>query len=265
VIANAAIEGAGGAMAGKELEGRIALVTGGARGIGRATCVRLAQAGASVAINYARNEAAAAEAERLVKAEGAESLTVRADVSDPAAVAAMVGKVEKTLGPIDLLVTSAGIAPGEGRGEVSFEEWRRTMSVNLDGTFLPIMAVKDGMIARGFGRIVCLASIAGLRPRAAMLAYGTSKAGVIALARNCSEAFAPAIRVNSIAPGLIDTDMPAASLDPATRQRMIDATPLRRIGQAEEMAELALFLLSERSSYTTGQCYVADGGRATLP
>jgi 3-oxoacyl-[acyl-carrier protein] reductase len=252
-------------MAGKELEGRRALVTGGARGIGRATCVRLAQEGARVAINYAQNEAAAMDAERLVRAEGVECMLVRADVSDPDAVTAMVESVEKTLGPIDLLVTSAGIAPHESRGEVTFEEWRRTMAVNLDGTFLPIMAVKDGMIARGFGRIVCFASIAGLRPRAAMLAYGTSKAGVVAFARNCSEAFAPAIRINSIAPGLIDTDMPAASLTPEVRQRMTDATPLKRIGRPEEMAELALFLLSERSSYTTGQCYVADGGRATLP
>ena len=87
----------------------------------------------------------------------------------------------------------------------------------------------------------------------------------MAFARSCSEAFAPAIRINTIAPGLIDTDMPAASLDAATRQRMIKATPLRRIGRAEEIAELALFLLSERSSYTTGQVYVADGGRVTLP
>jgi 3-oxoacyl-[acyl-carrier protein] reductase len=252
-------------MRSKELEGRTALVTGGARGIGRATCVRLAREGARVAINYASNEAAAREAQRLVEAEGVECVTVQADVSDPDAVAAMVAKVEKTFGPIDLLVTCAGIAPTETRGEVAFDVWRRIMAVNLDGTFLPIMAVKDGMIARGFGRIVCFASIAGLRPRAAMLAYGTSKAGVVAFARNCSEAFAPQIRINTIAPGLIDTDMPAASLDAATRQRMIDATPLKRIGRPEEMAELALFLLSERSSYTTGQCYVADGGRATLP
>ena len=252
-------------MAGKELDGRTALVTGGARGIGRATCIRLAREGAKVAINYARNESAAREAQRLVEAEGAECMIVPADVSDPKAVAAMVASTEKALGPIDLLVTSAGIAPDETRGQVAFEVWRRTMAVNLDGTFLAIMAVKDGMIARGFGRIVCLASIAGLRPRAAMLAYSTSKAGVVAFARSCSEAFAPAIRINTIAPGLIDTDMPAASLDAATRQRMIDATPLRRIGRAEEMAELALFLLSERSSYTTGQVYVADGGRVTLP
>jgi 3-oxoacyl-[acyl-carrier protein] reductase len=252
-------------MAAKELAGRTALVTGGSRGIGRAVSVRLAREGARVAINYAVNEQAAREAERLVQAEGTECLLLEADVSNPDAVAAMVAQAERGLGPIDLLVTSAGIAPDEARGEVAFDEWRRTMAVNLDGTFLPVMAVKDGMIARGFGRIVCFASIAGLRPRAAMLAYSTSKAGVVAFARSCSEAFAPAIRINTIAPGLIDTDMPAASLDQATRQRMIEATPLRRIGRPEEMAELALFLLSERSSFTTGQVYVADGGRVTLP
>jgi 3-oxoacyl-[acyl-carrier protein] reductase len=249
----------------KELEGRTALVTGGARGIGRATCVLLARAGAKVAINYASNEAAAHEALGLVEAEGARGMIVQGDVSEPDAVAAMVAATEQALGSIDLLVTSAGIAPTEARGEVAFETWRRIMAVNLDGTFLPIMAVKDGMIARGFGRIVCFASIAGLRPRAAMLGYGTSKAAVIAFARNCSEAFAPAVRINCIAPGLIDTDMPAASLTPEIRQRMVDATPLKRIGRAEEMAELALFLLSERASFTTGQTYVADGGRATLP
>ena len=252
-------------MASTELAGRTALVTGGSRGIGRAVCVRLARAGARIALNYASNEDAAREAQGLVEAEGAECALVKADVSDAAEVAAMVGEVERKLGPIDLLVTSAGIAPTEARGEVPFETWRQIMAVNLDGTFLPVMAVKDGMIARGFGRIVCFASIAGLRPRAAMLAYSTSKAAVIGFARSCSEAFAPAIRINTIAPGLIDTDRPAASLTPEVRQRMVDATPLKRIGRPEEVAELALFLLSERASYTTGQTYVADGGRVTLP
>jgi 3-oxoacyl-[acyl-carrier protein] reductase len=252
-------------MAAKELAGRTALVTGGSRGIGRAVCVRLAKEGARVAINYASNQTAAREAQALVEAADGECLVVKADVSDPDAVRAMVAEVERGLGPVDLLVTAAGIAPTERRGAVAFETWRRIMAVNLDGTYLPIMAAKDGMIARGFGRIVCFASIAGLRPRPAMLAYGTSKAAVVAFARSCSEAFAPQIRINCIAPGLIDTDMPAASLDQATRQRMIDATPLGRIGRPEEMAELALFLLSERSSFITGQTYVADGGRVTLP
>jgi 3-oxoacyl-[acyl-carrier protein] reductase len=252
-------------MAAKEFAGRTALVTGGSRGIGRAVCARLAQEGARVAINYASNEAAAREAEALVEAADAECLLLKADVAEPEAVAAMVAEVERGLGPVDLLVTAAGIAPTERRGMVPFETWRRIMAVNLDGTHLPIMAVKDGMIARGYGRIVCFASIAGLRPRPAMLAYSTSKAAVVAFARSCSEAFAPQIRINCIAPGLIDTDMPAASLDDATRQRMIDATPLGRIGRPEEIAELALFLLSDRSSFITGQTYVADGGRVTLP
>jgi 3-oxoacyl-[acyl-carrier protein] reductase len=249
----------------EELAGRTALVTGGSRGIGRAVCVRLAQEGARLGINYARDDEAAQATERLVRTAGAECALFKADVSDPEAVAAMVAEAERTLGPIDLLVTSAGIAPSEVRGAVPFETWRRIMAINVDGTFLPVMAVKDGMIARGFGRIVCFASIAGLRPRPAMLAYSTSKAAVIGFARSCSEAFAPHVRINCIAPGLIDTDMPAASLDSATRQRMIDATPLQRIGRPEEMAELALFLVSERSSFTTGQVYVADGGRVTLP
>ena len=252
-------------MAAKELAGRTALVTGGSRGIGRAVCVRLAREGARIALNYTSNQDAAREAQALVEAEGADCALVKADVSDPAEVAAMVGEVERKLGPVDLLVTSAGIAPTEARGEVPFETWRQIMAVNLDGTFLPVMAVKDGMIARGFGRIVCFASIAGLRPRPAMLAYSTSKAAVVGFARSCSEAFAPAIRINCIAPGLIDTDMPAASLTPEIRQRMVEATPLRRIGRPEEMAELALFLLSERASFITGQTCVADGGRVTLP
>jgi 3-oxoacyl-[acyl-carrier protein] reductase len=252
-------------MTSQEFAGRTALVTGGSRGIGRAVCLRLARAGASVAINYASNQAAAQDALALVEAEGAKGMVVQADVSAPDAVAAMVGSVEQRLGPVDLLVCSAGIAEVGHHTEIDFATWRRTMTVNLDGTYLPVMALKDGMLARGFGRIVCFASIAGLAARPTMLAYSTSKAAVIAFARSCSAAFAPAVRINCIAPGLIDTEMPAASLDEAARARMVEATPLKRIGRPEEMAETALYLLSERSSFMTGQTLVADGGRITLP
>jgi 3-oxoacyl-[acyl-carrier protein] reductase len=248
----------------KELADRTALVTGGGRGIGRAACVRLAKSGARIAINYAADDAAAEETRRLVEAEGVPCTLVKADVSEPEQVRRMV-EAASALGPIDLLVHSAGVAEAGTHQEIDFATWRRVMAVNLDGTFLTVMAVKDGMLARGYGRIVCIASIAGLRPRPTMLAYGTSKAGVIAFARSCSEAFAPHIRINCIAPGLIDTDMPNSSLSDAVRERMIDATPLGRIGQPEEMAELALFLLSERSSFITGQTISADGGRVTLP
>ena len=184
----------------KELAGRTALVTGGGRGIGRATCVRLAKAGARVAINYAADDAAARETRRLVEAEDVGCTLVKADVSDPDEVRRMVEEAS-ALGPIDLLVHSAGVAEVGTHEEIEFATWRRVMAVNLDGTFLTVMAVKDGMIERGYGRIVCIASIAGLRPRPSMLAYGTSKAGVIAFARSCSEALAPHIRINCIAPG----------------------------------------------------------------
>ena len=251
-------------MATGELAGRTALVTGGSRGIGRAICRILAREGADVAINYVNDAAAGREAEALVVAEGVKCAVVKADVSEPEQVDAMVAQTERALGPIDLLVTSAGMVVPRLGTEVDFATWQRVMRVNLDGTFLPVMAVKGGMLERKFGRIVCIASIAALRPRPLQMPYGVSKAAVIAFARSCSEAFAPDVRINSIAPGLIETEM-AAKLSPNARRAMIEGTPMKRIGEPEEIAEMALFLLSERSSFTTGQCFVASGGRVTLP
>ena len=137
-------------------------------------------------------------------------------------------------------------------------------AINVDGTYLPVMAVKDGMIERGFGRIVCLTSGAALRARPGSIAYSASKAAVVGFARSCSEAFAPDVRVNCIAPGLIDTDM-AAELSENRRRAFVEATPLGRLGRADEIAEMAAFLLSERSSFTSGQVMVASGGYITLP
>ena len=251
-------------MATGELAGRTALVTGGSRGIGRAICRILAREGADVAVNYTHDEVAAREAEALVVAEGVKSAVVKADVSEPEQVDAMVAQTERALGPIDLLVTSAGMVVPRLGTEVEFATWQRVMRVNLDGTFLAVMAVKGGMLERKFGRIVCIASIAALRPRPLQIPYGVSKAAVVAFARSCSEAFAPDVRINSIAPGLIETEM-AAKLSPNARRAMIEGTPMKRIGEPEEIAEMALFLLSERSSFTTGQCFVASGGRVTLP
>ena len=249
----------------KDLAGRTALVTGGGRGIGRAICVLLARAGARVAVNYVSGEETAHDTQRLIEAEGAECALVKADVSDADAVAAMVAAAEGALGPIDLLVTNAGILiRAASHTDMTFEAWRRTMAVNLDGTYLPVMAVKDGMIERGFGRIVCMTSIGGLRPRPKVIAYSASKAAVIGFARSCSEAFAPQVRVNCVAPGIIETDM-TSTLDDEAKQALIRATPLGRPGRPEEIAEMVLLLLSERSSYTTGQTFVTDGGRVTLP
>ena len=251
-------------MSTREFEGRTALVTGGSRGIGRATCVALAAHGARVAVNYVSDAQAAEETVAEVESLGARAMTVAADVSDPEDVDAMVEKVEDTLGAVDLLVTSAGIAIAEAHTDMRFETWSRMMSINVDGTYLPVMAVKDGMIERGYGRIVCIASIAGLAARGRMIGYSTSKAAVIAFARSCAAAFGPHVRVNSVAPGLIDTDM-GRSMGPEAMERLAEEAFLGRTGRAEEIAETVLFLLSERSSFTTGQTLVADGGRVTLP
>jgi 3-oxoacyl-[acyl-carrier protein] reductase len=176
----------------------------------------------------------------------------------------MCRAVEAQLGPIGLLVTSAGIAHLGDHTQTDFATWQRIMRVNVDGTFLPVMAVKDAMITRGYGRIVCIASIAGLAPRAKMLPYSTSKAAVIAFARSCAAAFGPAVRVNSVAPGLIETDM-TADMDPAVKQAMRDEAFLKCTGQPQDIAEAVLFLLSDSSNFMTGQTLVVDGGRVTLP
>lgn len=251
-------------MSTREHENKTALVTGGSRGIGRVVCLALAREGARVAINFVGNEAAAEATRALIRDEGGEAAIFQADVSDPQAVAGMIGDVESRLGPVDLLVTSAGIAKVAAHSEMQFDSWRETMAINVDGTYLPVMGLKDGMIERGFGGIVCLTSIAGLRPRGTMIAYSASKAAVIGFARSCAEAFGPSIGINCVAPGLIETDM-GVSMGPVALQRTKEEAFLKRLGRPEDIAETVLFLLSERSSFTTGQTYVADGGRMTLP
>ncbi len=251
-------------MADTELAGKTALVTGGSRGIGREISLLLARSGAKVAINYVHDQAAANVVKQEIEGDGGAAVIVQADVSEPEQVDAAVKASEDALGPIDLLVCNAGISRAGDATELTYEGWRRVMDVNLNGVFLPVMAVKDGMIERGDGRIVCIASIAGLRPRPHNVPYATSKAAVIAFVRNISGVIAPEVRINTIAPGLIETDM-VAPMDPVRRQAMIEATPMQRIGQPQEIAEMALFLLSDRSSYTTGQTLIASGGRVVVP
>lgn len=242
-------------------QGRTALVTGGARGIGRAISRMLAGHGAQVAINYERNEAAAREALRLVESCGGQAILVQADVADPADVNRMLADVRERLGPIELLVNNAGISKTRRHGELTFADWKRTLEVNLDGVFLVTWGVKDEMIARRFGRIVNISSLAGLVKKPEMIDYATSKAAVIAFTRSSAEAFAPYnVRVNCVAPGLIDTEM-ARAADPDLVAHLISITPLGRIGQVDEMAAVVRFLLSEDSSFVTGQTIAACGGR----
>lgn len=244
---------------------RTALVTGGSRGIGRAICLKLASLGAHVAVNYHNNKQRAQEVvDEITQADG-KAVAIQADVSVEADVQRLVQESESQFGPIDLLVNNAGIFDPVDHDETTTDIWKQTMATNLDGPFFTTWAVKDGMIERGFGRIVNITSIAGLRPRPSCIAYATSKAGLIGFTRSVAEALAPHnIRVNAVAPGLIDTEI-IADVDEEKKQALIDSTPIARLGRPEEIAELVAFLLTEQSSFITGQTYVADGGRVTLP
>ena len=255
-------------MADRELEGRTALVTGGSRGIGRAICIRLAASGARVAVNYAADRRAAEDTRDRIREDGGVAETYLADVGDRDSTGAMFDAVERDLGPVDLLVTNAGIARSADSLSMTAETWHEIMRVNLDGTFHAVWRAKDGMAARGFGRIVCISSVLGLVPNPItaerMIAYGTSKAAIVGFVRQCAAGLGPAVRVNGVAPGYVATDMTADVSDEA-HARLTAAAALRRFGRSEEIAELVHFLLSERSSFIAGQTHVADGGYKFVP
>jgi 3-oxoacyl-[acyl-carrier protein] reductase len=185
-------------------------------------------------------------------------------VANPDEVQRLVDAARKEIGPIDLLAHCGAISNISDHRGLTYDLWKETIDVNLNGAYNVLFAVKDEMIARRFGRIVTVSSIAALRPRQMQIHYATAKAGVIALTRCCAEAFAPHVRVNCVAPGLTETEM-AHVLPEATIQKVVAETPLARIGQPHEIAAVIRFLLSEESSYMTGQTVVACGGRCTLP
>lgn len=242
--------------------GRTALVTGGGRGIGRAVCRMLAAEGARVAVNYQHRAAAAEETVQLIEGAAERTVAVAGDVASEDDVRRMVETVRRELGPIDLLVNNAGIAESKPHTALSFARWKQMFAVNVDGPFLTTWAVKDEMVARCFGRIVNISSLAAVILKPDMIDYATTKAAVIALTRHCAAALAPHnIRVNCVAPGLTNTDL-AQSANPEAIERLIAATPLGRMAEPEEIASVVRFLLSEESSFVTGQTIVACGGRS---
>lgn len=246
-------------------ENRVALVTGGSRGIGRATALRLASEGADVALSYATRQSAADEVVQEIMRLGRRALAVPCDVSQPEQVAHLVAECRGVLGPIELLAHCGAISNVCTHEELSWERWRETIDVNLHGAYLVVFAVKDEMIARGFGRMVTISSIAGLRPRQMQIHYSTAKAGVIALTRCCAEAFGPHnVRINCVAPGLIETEMVHVLPDERLKE-LVAQTPARRIGEPDEVAATIAFLLSEEANFITGQTLVVSGGREMLP
>ncbi len=247
------------------IAGKVALVTGASRGIGKATAIRLAREGVDVAIHYHRAADLAEGVCDHVRATGRRALPVQADITDRTAVTDMVARVENELGPIDLLVNNAGDSRGVEFEALTPEHWDRIVAVNLTGPFNVIWAVKDSMMERKFGRIVNISSIAALAVRPYYLPYAAAKAGVLSLTKSCCEPFARHnIRINAVAPGAIETDMLHDAPDEMV-ERLRAATPLGRLGEPEEMANVITFLLSEEASYLTGTTVVASGGRILIP
>ena len=242
-------------------EGRTAIVTGGSRGIGKAVSLLLASQGARVVINYERNEDAAKETLGQIEQAGGQGMIAQANVASETDVARLVAAAREQFGPIGLLVNNAGVAENLSHEEVTFARWKRMFDVNLDGTFLMTWAVKDEMIAQRFGRIVNISSLAGLIKKKDMIPYGTAKAAVVAFTRHCAEAFAPHnVRMNCVAPGLTETDL-ALTANSGLIEKLVSITPLGRIAQPDEIATVVRFLLSEDSSFITGQTIAACGGR----
>ena len=239
-------------------------MTGGSRGIGRSISLALASRGIKVAVNYVSDQSAAGDVVNELRSKGGDGSAFQADVASESDVAQMVKAVESELGPIDLLVTNAGIGAPTSHDDFDMETFRKIMRVNVEGTVLPVMAVKDGMLSRGRGSIVCISSIAGLRSRPRMIAYSTSKAAVIGFVRNMAGALGPDVRVNGIAPGLIKTDM-TESMDAKVLADMEEEAFVKRLGVPEDISGAALFLLSDDAGFISGQTFVVDGGRVTLP
>lgn len=249
----------------QDFKNRVAVVTGGSRGIGRAIALRLAEAGADVALSYATRRAPAEETASEIRGLGRRAYVCPCNVGNHEEVQQLVEGARKELGPIDFLAHCGAISNLADHNQLTYDLWQEMIQVNLTGAYSAVFAVKDEMIERGFGRIVLISSIAALRPRKMQIHYASAKAGVIAMTRCCAEAFAPDnIRINCIAPGLIETEM-ADVLTDEMKKTVIEGTPMGRLGKPEEIANFAYFLLSEQSSFTTGQTMVASGGRVTIP
>ena len=245
---------------GNMLTGKVAVITGASRGIGRATAIELAKRGAFVIVNYRGSEEAALETVAEIKSADGNAVCMAWDVSDYAECEKKIKQIIDTFGRIDILVNNAGITRDDLLMKMSEEDFDAVIAANLKGTFCMLHFVSRQMLRQRSGKIINLASVVGISGNAGQVNYAASKAGVIGMTKSAAKELASRnITVNAVAPGWIETDM-TKNLSDAVRERMLSAIPLKRPGTAKQVAGVIAFLASEDADYITGQVLQVDGG-----
>ncbi|MBQ9123637.1 MAG: 3-oxoacyl-[Lachnospiraceae bacterium] len=242
------------------LEGKVALVTGASRGIGREIALTLAGYGAKVVVNYNGSKEKAQEVVEKIQAMGGEAIAIQASVDREEACTKMVEQVLSQYGKVDILVNNAGITKDNLMMKITESDWDAVIDTNLKGSFLMIKQLYRSFLKQRSGRIINLTSVTGLLGNAGQTNYAASKAGVIGLTKSVARELASrGVTVNAVAPGFIDTDMTQAMTD-AAKEATVAQIPLKRIGNTKDVAETVAFLASDKAAYITGQVISVDGG-----